>query len=324
MVLARAALALVIPACSFVAAPAYAQNFPNRPVTITLAFPPGGVADNVARRLHQKVSDNVKQPVIIDYKPGGGGTIGAAAAKAAAPDGYTLLLANNSILAINPSLMDKVPYDPVKDFAPVTMLVSVSHILVVPKTSTIASVDELIARAKSSEKGLSYASQGVGGGGHLLGEMLRVKTGAKLTHVPYRGAALAMQDVLAGHVDLYFDAVSNVAPHLAAGNVRALATTASRRLAQFPNLSTMSELGHADIQADAWFALLAPAGTPQSVVAVLNVEFGKALRDETIAKSLRDMGLDVIPGSPEALGQTLSADLARFGKLIREIGARSN
>jgi tripartite-type tricarboxylate transporter receptor subunit TctC len=286
---------------------------------LSLAFPPGGVADVVARRLQQKVTDRLKQPVVVEYKPGGGGTIGAAAVKGAAPDGYTLLIANNSILAVNPSLMDKVPYDSIKDFAPISMLVSVSHILVVPKTSTIQSVDDLIARAKS-DKGLTYASQGVGGGGHLLAEMLRVKTGAKLQHVPYKGAAPAMQDLLAGHVDLYFDAVSNVVPHLTAGSLRALATTAGKRLAAFPDLPTMTELGYADVQADAWFALLAPAGTPQPIVALLNAAFGEALRDEANAKALRDVGFDVVPGTPEALGKTLSTDVARYRKLIQEIG----
>jgi tripartite-type tricarboxylate transporter receptor subunit TctC len=150
--------------------------------------------------------------------------------------------------------------------------------------------------------------------------MLRVKTGAKLQHIPYKGAAPAMQDLLAGHVDLYFDAVSNVAPHLSAGSLRALATTASKRLAKFPDLPTMTELGYAGIQADAWFALFAPAGTPPAAVKILSAEFGKALRDEAIAKSFRDMGFDVVPGSPDDLGKTLSSDLVRFGALIREIG----
>jgi tripartite-type tricarboxylate transporter receptor subunit TctC len=216
--------------------------------------------------------------------------------------------------------MQSVQYDPIKDFAPITMLVSVSHILVTPKASPVTSLDDLVARAKASDKGVSYASQGVGGGGHLLGEMLKARTGANLLHVPYKGAAPAMQDVLAGHVDLYFDAVSNVAPHLKAGSVRALATTAGKRLSMFPEVPTMAELGYAGIQADAWFALFAPVETPDRVVRLLNAEFGKALQDEANARPLREMGFDVVPGTAESLSATLSADLVRFGTLLRNIG----
>jgi tripartite-type tricarboxylate transporter receptor subunit TctC len=320
MARSRVPLALAVAACVISTVTVGAQDYPARPVTLTLAFPPGGVADAVARRLQQAVSANLKQPVIVDYKPGGGGAIGAAFVKGAAADGYTLLLANNSIMAVNPSLMESVQYDPIKDFAPITMLVSVSHILVMPKASPVTSLDDLVARAKASDKGLSYASQGVGGGGHLLGEMLKARTGANLLHVPYKGAAPAMQDVLAGHVDLYFDAVSNVAPHLKAGSVRALATTASKRVSMFPDVPTMAELGYPGIQADAWFALFAPARTPEAVVRLLNAEFGKALQDEANARPLREMGFDVVPGTPESLAATLSADLVRFGTLLRKVG----
>ena len=301
---------------------AAAQNFPNRPITVELPFPPGGLADLVARRLSQKVQEGLGQQLIVDYKPGGGGTIGATYVKSAAPDGYTLLIANNSIMAINPSLMAKVSYDAKKDFAPVTMLVSTSHILLVPAASPAKSIADLIALAKSKPNGLSFASAGVGGGGHLLGEMLKQKTGAQLVHVPYKGAAPAMQDVLGGRIDFYFESVALAAPHVTSGGVRAIAVTSKKRLAAYPDIPTMTELGFGDINADAWFALFAPANTPPAIVARLNAEFVKALKDPTVIKPLLDQSLDILPGSPDELSQVLSRDLARYGTLIKEIGAK--
>jgi tripartite-type tricarboxylate transporter receptor subunit TctC len=299
-----------------------AQEYPTRPITLTLPFNPGGVVDVVARRLHPTVSQYLKQPVVIDYKQGAGGVIGTTLMTKAPPDGYNLMMVNNSVMAINPHLLDNLQYKPTTDFAPVTMLVSFSHILVVPKDSTVKSVDDLVARAKTG-KGLNYASQGIGSGGHLIGEMFRAKTGAQFNHIPYKGAAAAMQDLLGGRVDLYFDAVSNVTPHLRAGSLRALATTASKRLAQYPDLPTMAELGYEGVQSDAWFALFVPAGTPQPIIQRLNAEFGKALRDEAVAKPLRELGLEVVPGTPEDLAATLAADLERLGPLIRQMRAES-
>ncbi len=301
---------------------AQAQDFPKRPITVELPFPPGGLADLVARRLSQKVQEGLGQQLIVDYKPGGGGTIGATYVKSAAPDGYTLLIANNSIMAINPSLMAKVSYDAQKDFAPVTMLVSTSHILLVPAASPVKSIADLIALAKSKSSGLSFASAGVGGGGHLLGEMLKQKTGAQLVHVPYKGAAPAMQDVLGGRIDFYFESVALAAPHVTSGGVRALAVTSKKRLAGYPDVPTMTELGFADVNADAWFALFAPANTPPAVVARLNAEFVKALNDPAVTKPLLDQSLDILPGSPGELSQVVSRDLARYGTLIKEIGAK--
>jgi tripartite-type tricarboxylate transporter receptor subunit TctC len=297
-----------------------AQDYPTRPITLTLPFNPGGVVDVVARRLHPTVSQYLKQPVVIDYKPGAGGVIGTTLMKNAAPDGYNLMMVNNSVMAINPHLLDNVQYKPTTDFAPITMLVSFSHILVVPKDSTVKSVDDLVARARSGS-GLNYASQGIGSGGHLIGEMFRANTGAAFNHIPYKGAAAAMQDLLAGRVDLYFDAVSNVTPQLRAGALRALATTASKRLAQYPDLPTMTELGYEGVQSDAWFALFAPAGTPQPIIRRLNAEFGKALRDDAVAGPLRELGLEVVPGTPEELAATLKADYERLGPLIRKMRA---
>jgi tripartite-type tricarboxylate transporter receptor subunit TctC len=305
----------------FVPALAPAQGYPTRPITLVLPFPPGGLADLVARRVSQKVSDDLKQPIVIESKAGGGGTIGPAYVKGAAPDGYTLLMANNSTQAINVSLMPKLQYDPVRDFAPITMLVSTSHVLVVPQASPAKSVGSLVALAKASPQGLTYASAGIGGGGHLLGEMLKTEAGIELHHVPFKGAAPAMIEVLAGRIDLYFEAVALAVPRVKEGRIRALATTARKRLPLLPEVPTMAEAGFPNVQADAWFALFAPAGTPSAIIRRLNGAFGAALRDPEVAKPLLDNGLELIPGTPEKLGATVTADIARYGKLIRAIGA---
>lgn len=323
MALMSKAATLFVAAClSFAALPVTAQDYPKGPITVVLPFPPGGLADLVARRLSQSVSEGLKQQLVVEYRPGGGGTIGANNVKAANADGYTLLIANNSIMAINPSLMTKVLYDPVKDFVPVTMLVSTSHILLVPAASHAKSVAELVALAKSKPAGLTFASAGIGGGGHLLGEMLKQKTGATMVHVPYKGAAPAMQDVLGNRIDFYFESVALAGPHVTSGGVRALAVTSSKRLANYPDVPTMTELGYGDVKSDAWFGLFAPAGTPQPIVARLNAEFVKALKDPIVTKPLTDQGLDLLPGTADELAKTLYTDLARYEQLIGEIGAK--
>jgi tripartite-type tricarboxylate transporter receptor subunit TctC len=316
-ILIGAMMACVIAGTSM---PALAQDFAKGPITIILPFPPGGLSDLVARRLSQSVSEGLKQQIIVDYRAGGGGTIGATYVKGSAPDGHTLLVANNSIMAVNPSLMAKVSYAPEKDFAPVAMLVSTSHVLLVPATSPLKSLGDLIARARSGA--LTFASAGIGGGGHLLGEMLKRETGGAFVHVPYKGAAPAMQDLLGNRIDFYFESVALAAPHIASGGARALAVTSRGRLANFPDIPTMSELGHAGVTADAWFALFAPAGTAPAVIERLNAEFVKALRDAAVTKPLTDQGLEVLPGTPAELAATLRTDLARYERLIREIGAK--
>jgi tripartite-type tricarboxylate transporter receptor subunit TctC len=299
-----------------------AQDHASGPITLILPFPPGGLADLVARRLSQSVSEGLKQQIIVDYRAGGGGTIGAAFVKASPPDGRTLLVANNSIMAIHPSLMAKVSYAPEKDFAPVTMLVSTSHVLLVPAASPIRSFGDLVARARSKSGALTFASAGIGGGGHLLGEMLKRDIGGEFVHVPYKGAAPAMQDLLGNRIDFYFESVALAAPHVASGGARALAVTAQKRLANFPDIPTMSELGHPGVNADAWFGLFAPAGTAPAIVDRLNAEFVKALRDPSVTRPLTDQGLEVLPGTSAALADTLRTDLARYETLIRAIGAK--
>lgn len=298
-----------------------AQDFPSHAITIVVPYPPGGLGDLAARRLSQPVSQDLKQQIVVEYKPGGGGIIGANYAKGLAPDGYGLFIANATIMAINPSLMDKVPFDPIKDFKPITMLFSSPHILVVPASSPVKTFADLLALAKQG-KHLSFASSGIGGGGHLLGEMFKQKTHGDFVHVPYKGAAPAMQDVLGGRIDFYFESVALAVPFVKSGGIRALAVTSRKRLSAYPDIPTLTELGYPDVNADSWFALFAPAGVPKPIIDKLNVSFGKALRDPKVAETFTAQGLDVLPGTPEELASILNSDLVRYKKLITEIGAK--
>jgi tripartite-type tricarboxylate transporter receptor subunit TctC len=298
-----------------------ADDYPSRPVTVILPYPPAGLADLAARTTEQGVGKELGQPLVVEYKPGGGGMLGANVVKSLAPDGYSLLIANATIMAVNPSLMESVAFDPMKDFTPITMLVSTSHVLVVPASSPIKSLQDLLALIKQG-KPLTFASSGIGGGGHLLGEMLKKKTGGNLTHVPYKGAAPAMQDVLAGRIDFYFESVALAVPYVASGGIRPIAVTAQHRLDAYPGIPTMAELGYPDLQADSWFGLFGPKGLPANVVDRLNAAFGKTLHDPNVVKALQAGGLDVLPGSPDQLRQTLRDDLVRYRELITAIGAK--
>jgi tripartite-type tricarboxylate transporter receptor subunit TctC len=301
---------------------AHAQNFPAKPIRLIVPFPPGGVTDPVARMVGEKITQSTGEAVIVDNRPGGAGIIGAQIAKQAAPDGYTLFMGHSGTHAVNPHLYADLPYDPARDFQPVTLMMSTSHVLVVPETSPARSVADLVALARSRPEGLTYASQGVGAGGHLLGEMLTVRTGAHLQHVPYKGSAPALLDLLAGRVDLFFDAIITSAPHVRAGKLRALATASPRRARVLPEVPTMAEAGYPGIELDFWFALFAPAGTPQEVVGRLHQEFVRALHSPDLAAKFGEQGLDIVTSSPEELRALIRTDATRLGRIVREAGVK--
>jgi len=303
---------------------AVAQSFPARPVTLVVPFPPGGVTDPVARFVGQKVTESIGQQVVVDNKPGAAGIIGAEAVKRAAPDGYTLFMGHTGTHAVNQWLYSKLPYDPVKDFVPITLMIQTSHILVVPADSPAKSVADLVAMARTRPNGLTFASQGVGAGGHLLGEMLKMRTGANLQHIAYKGSAPALQDMLAGRVDLFFDAIITSGPHIREGRLKALAVASKNRLRWFPDVPTMAEAGFPGIELDFWFGLFAPAGTPPAVVRKLNEEFVKALKAPDVVKRFGDQGLEVVSDSPEEFAVLIAADAARLGKVVRDSGARAD
>jgi tripartite-type tricarboxylate transporter receptor subunit TctC len=279
------------------------------------------VTDPVARTVGERVARTLGQPVIVDNRPGGAGVIGAKIVKDAAADGHTLFMGHAATHAVNPHLLSNLGYDPVRDFQPITLMISTSHVLVVPESSPATSVAGLVALARERPQGMTFASQSVGSGGHLLGEMLRIRTGLKLEHVPYKGSAPALQDVLAGRIDLFFDAVITSAPHVKAGKLRALAAASTRRLAILPQVPTMAEAGYPGIELDFWFALFAPAGTPPQVLARLHDAFTSALRAPEMAR-FTEQGLDIVTSSPEELAALIARDTARLGKVVRDAGVR--
>jgi tripartite-type tricarboxylate transporter receptor subunit TctC len=315
-----AALAAVLATAAGIAS---AQTFPSRAITIVNPFPPGGLTDRVARVVGAKVSQNIGQQVLIDNKPGAAGIIAAEAVKRAPPDGYTVFMGHTGTHAINLSLYEKLPYDPVKDFVPITVMVKSSHLLVVHADSPAKTVADLAALAKSRPTGLSFASQGIASGGHLLGEMFKSAAGGRLQHIPYKGSAPAMQDLLANRVDLYFESLLSAGPHVRAGKIRALAITADKRNPVFPDVPTLTELGFPGVRSDTWFALYAPALTPQPVVRRLNDEFVKVLRQPETITQLTEQGVDVIASTPEELAALAAADAARLGKVVREAGIKA-
>jgi tripartite-type tricarboxylate transporter receptor subunit TctC len=319
-------LVCAIAAALCLAAPVqgFAQAFPTKPITIIVPFPPGGVTDPVARMVGQRMSESIKQPVIIENKPGASGIIAAEQVKRASADGYTVLMGFTGSHAVNPSLYSKLPYDPVKDFQPVTLIISTPHILVVPAESPVKSVADLVALAKTKPGGLTFASQGIGAGGHLLGEMLKAQTKTNLSHVPYKGSAPALQDMLANRVDLFFDAVVTSLPYVREGRLKALAIANKTRSPLLPDVPTMAEAGFPGVEMDQWFGMFVPAGTPQPVVRKLNEEFVRAVRSPDIAKSLADRGLDVVTNTPEEFAAVIRTDTATLGKVVKESGARAD
>jgi tripartite-type tricarboxylate transporter receptor subunit TctC len=319
---ARTTAACIALAALCAAAGAQAETFPSRPIRLIVPFPPGGVTDPVARMVGEKVAQATGQSVVVDNRPGGAGIIGAQIARQATPDGYTLFMGHSGTHTVNPHLYTSLPYDPVGDFEPITLMMSTSHVLVVPESSRARSVADLVALARSKPEGLTYASQGVGAGGHLLGEMLAARTGAKLQHVPYKGSAPALLDVLAGRVDLFFDAVITSAPHVKAGKLRALATASPRRARILPEVPTVGEAGFPGLELDFWFALFAPSGTPHEATRRLHTEFVRALSSPDVAARFTEQGLDIVTSSPEELRALIEADTRRLGRIVREANVR--
>ncbi|NRF72093.1 tripartite tricarboxylate transporter substrate binding protein [Aquincola sp. S2] len=300
-----------------------AQAFPSQPLTIVVPFPAGGIADSSVRLIGAKLAEALGQQVLVDNRGGAGGQIAASAVKAAKADGHTLLLANIGSHAINRTLYSKLSYDPVKDFEPVTSLLSWTHVLVVPADSKATSVAALVAQMKGSGGKMSFASQGVGSGGHLLAEMFKDSAKVDAQHIPYRGTAQAMQDLLAGRVDFFFDGVG-IIPFVKEGKVRALAVADGKRLAQLPDVPTLAEAGVPGVEVTAWFGLVAPAGTPKPVIAQLNQALAKAARDPEVQRRLNETAIRVGISTPETFASFMAAETERLGKVVKASGARAD
>jgi tripartite-type tricarboxylate transporter receptor subunit TctC len=299
-----------------------AELLSSRPITVIIPFTPGASADTLQRIVAKKVGDDTGQTLIVESRPGGGGAIASAAVKQAPPDGHTLLQANSGSHAANVSLYATLPYDPIKDFRPITLMWSFPTLLAVPRDSPAKSVGDLIALAKSKPGGLSFASQGAGSSGHLLGEMLKVRTATNMVHVPYRGAGPAGLDLAAGRVDFFFVSYSSLLPFLQAGKVRVLAVTSPQRLPALPDAPPMIEAGFAGLALDPWFGLVAPAGTPDPVIDKLNAAFVAALRSPEVVKQFTDQGAEAHGDTPNEFGAFIAAEIERIGKVVKEVGAK--
>jgi tripartite-type tricarboxylate transporter receptor subunit TctC len=322
MLRAAAVVATIVAVNGIVGAPATAELLSSRPITIIIPFTPGASADTLQRIVARKVSETTGQIIVVESRPGGGGAIGAAAVKQAPPDGHTLFQANSGTHAANASLYATLPYDPVRDFRSVTLMWSFPQLLAVPRDSPARTVDELVALAKSKPGGLSFASQGTGSGGHLLGEMFKARTGANMVHIPYRGAGPAALDLATGRVDFFFVSYSSALSFLQAGKIRPLAVTSPKRMPTLPDAPTMREAGYAGIELDAWFGLVAPAGTPDAVVGKLNAAFVQAVRDPEVGKQMAEQGAEPAGTTPEEFAGFIASEIDRFGKIVRTVGVK--
>jgi tripartite-type tricarboxylate transporter receptor subunit TctC len=299
-----------------------AQVLGTRPITIVVPFAPGASTDALMRLVTTAITEKTGQAFVIENKTGAGGIVGATAVKSAPPDGYTLLQANAGSHAIIGALQASLSYDPVKDFAPITLMWSFPHMLVVPAESPARSVTELVAYARTKPDGLSFASPGSGSGGHILGEMLKTQTGAPFVHVPFRGAAPAMVDLVAGRVDMLFASYASVAPFVEAGKLRPLGLAGPVRLKVRPDVPTMAEAGFPGVDLDFWFGLVAPAGTPEEVIKKLNTAFVAALSDPAIVKQFEDQGVAVVTNSPSEFAKVISSDGERLAAAARSAGIK--
>jgi tripartite-type tricarboxylate transporter receptor subunit TctC len=299
-----------------------ASDYPTRPVTLVVAFTPGGASDVLARILGRKLEQILGQPFVIDNRPGAGGNVAAEFVAHAAPDGYTLLAGNNAILATNAALYKKINFDPETDFAPIGLIGSQANILVVNPAVPARSMAELIALAKANPGKLNFASSGHGLAAHLAGELFKTEAKIDIVHVPYKGAAPALQDVIAGHVQMMFATASSVVPHIKDGKVRALAVASLKRTAVLPEIPTIDELGIKNFDATTWHGLVVPAHTSPEVIATLNRALAAALADPAVKTSLADLGVDLIGGTPEEFAAYIKSEIPKWTAIIKASGAK--
>jgi tripartite-type tricarboxylate transporter receptor subunit TctC len=295
--------------------------YPTRPVSMLIAFPPGGASDVLARIVGRKLEQILKQPFVMDNRPGAGGNIAAEAAAVAPADGHTILMGNNSILATNAALYKKVNFDPERDFAPISLIGSQANILVINPSVQAKSLSELIALLRASPRKFSYASSGHGLAAHLAAELFKAEAKVDIVHVPYKGAAPALTDVIAGHVDMMFATAASVVSHIQSGKVRALAVTPIRRTAVFPELATMDELGLKGFDATTWHGLVAPARTSREIIAQLHRATVEALNDPAVRRSLTDLGVDIVGNTPEEFAAYIRAEIPKWTAIVRASGA---
>ncbi len=301
------------------AAPANAQKYPSQPIKIVVATPAGGIADLAGRTFAQKLSER-GMPAFVENRTGAGGALAAEAVAKAAPDGHTLLISMHQINAILPHLTSKLAFDPQKDFAPILHATASSNILVVNPSVPATTMKELVAYAKSNPGKLTFASQGNGSSGHVVGEQFKRLAGIEINHVPYRGAAPAGQDLIAGHVSMMFDIVPLARVQIAAGKLRGLAVASAKRLAAVPDVPTTAEAGFPQIEGGPWFGIMAPTGTPRTIIDLLNAEGIKAFSAPDVRERFESQGIMVPLGTPEQYDAFIQAEYKRWGEIIRNVG----
>jgi tripartite-type tricarboxylate transporter receptor subunit TctC len=303
---------------------ARAADYPTRPITMVLGFAPGGPSDVLARIVCRKMEAILGQPVVIDNRPGASGAVASQAVARAEADGYTLLLASSSMLAINPQMYNNLGYDPVKDFQPISILGTQTSVIYVNPKFEAKSLAELIAYAKANPGKLNFATGGKATPQHLAGELFALKAGIKITHVPYKGTGPALQDVIAGHVPVGISAAAPVVSNIKAGTVRPLAVTTKERTAILPDVPTVAEQGFPGFDANAWHSVVAPAGLSPEIVEKLHRAVVGALNDVAVHKQLTELGLDIVGDTPEEFAAMLKADLPRWAEIIKASGAATH
>ncbi|MBX3662772.1 MAG: tripartite tricarboxylate transporter substrate binding protein [Burkholderiales bacterium] len=314
---------LAIGASSLAAAvPAFAQAFPAKPIRLILPYPPGGGSDTIARPFARKMGENIGQQVIVDNRGGAGGNIGMEAAARSAPDGYTVVMGLTAQLAVNPGLYQKLPYDPLRDFEPITLLANGAYLLVAHPSLPVKSLKDVIAIAKKRPGELFYASSGNGSGAHLASELLNTMAGIRIVHVPYKGGGPALVDTIAGQTQLLFATPIASAGHLKAGRLRAIAVSTTKRVNSMPDVPTASESGLPGYDSGVWYGMLAPRGTPREIVARLNEEFRKVLADPGIRDFLTKSGIDPEGSSPEELAKYMRSEIDKWAKVIKSANIR--
>ena len=300
---------------------ALAQAYPTKPVTIIVPWPPGGPSDIAARPMAKALTDEMKQTFIIDNRGGAGGNIGSAMVAKAAPDGYTLLITSSAPIVINPSLYKQMPFDPQKDLAPITNLLRVPLILAVHPSIPAKNLQELIAYVNSQKGKVQYASAGNGTPQHLTGELFKTTAKVDMIHVPYKGSAPAITDLIGGHVPIMFDSAIAILPHIKGGKVRAIAITSAKRSSILPDLPTFTEAGMKGFESYAWYGFFAPAKTPKEIIAKLNADALKAMKQPEWQKVLADAGSENVGESPEQFATFIKGEAAKWAKVVKDSGA---
>jgi tripartite-type tricarboxylate transporter receptor subunit TctC len=318
--MARLVAALVVTSLTTIAA---AQDYPgNKPIKLVVPFPAGGGTDIFARVIGNKLAETLKWVVVVDNKPGAGGNIGIDAVAKSPPDGYTIGLGQTSNLAINPSLYAKLPYDPLKDLVPIVLVADAPLVLVVPANSPFKTVADVVAAAKKKPGDVTFGSPGNGTVAHLTGELFQMAAGVKFQHIPYKGSAQALTDLMGGQVQVYMSSIPTALSHIKGGKLRALAVTSPKRAPSLPDVPTIAEAGYKGFDANTWFGLVAPAGTPAPIVTKINAEVNRILKMPDVKEKFAAEGGGPIGGSSQEFAALLKSDYVKWGKVVKDSGAK--